>query len=149
MAYIADASLLRPGSIVRVEHPLSSSGRPTYPHDFIVVLIPRPLQVGSRIPLVGVSKIIDPSTADPAKHVEMKWLNRRGGDPDTGFTIRCHACMDFKHVLDVYRGTQYPLEVKAEFNRRFIRADRLQTVVATLNGWTRKVQSERERPPDK
>ena len=74
----------------------------------------------------------------------MKWLNRKGGDPETGFTTRCYACIDFKHALEVHQGNEFPLEVEADFNSRFIRADRMQTLIATLNAWTRKVQLERK-----
>ena len=140
MANRADASLLRPGSIVRVENPTSSSGRPTYAHYFVVLSVPEPLQVGSLIPLVGVSKIISPSAADPAKHVQMKWLNRKGGDPQTGFSTRCYACADFTHLLEVHAGTQFPLEVEATYEGRFITGDRLQTLVAVTNALALKVQ---------
>jgi hypothetical protein len=136
----SNASLLRPGSIVKIENPISSSGRPTYAHYFIVLSIPEPLEVGSIIPLVGVSKIIDPAAADPAKHVQMKWLNRKGGDPQTGFNTRCYACADFTHFLEVQKGTSFPFEVQAAYEGRFIQGDRLQTVVAMMNALARKSQ---------
>jgi hypothetical protein len=65
----------------------------------------------------------------------MKWLNRRGGDPETGFDKPCHACADFMNVLEVYRGSSFELEVQAEHRDKFIRAEKLQTVVATVNAW--------------
>ena len=140
-SYVADATHLEPGSIVRVEQPLSSSGKLTYPHFFIVLLIPEHVKAGDMIPCVGISSRVDPKSADPAKHVAMKWLNRRGGDPETGFTTPCFACMDFTHVLVVRAGSRYALEVAAEDSGRFIRADKLHTVVATMNAWTRKGQT--------
>jgi hypothetical protein len=143
LAYAADATELEPGSIVKVEKPLGSSGKPTYPHFFIVLSIPSPVDVGSRIPLVGVSSRIDPGGVDPAKHVLMKWLNRRGGDPETGFSSHCYACMDFTHILEVYEGPTFKLEVAAEHRGKFIRADRLQTVVAAMNAWARREQLRR------
>ena len=135
MAYIADARRLQPGSIVKVEKPLSSSGKPTYPHFFIVLSVPNEINPGMLIPLVGISSRIDSNSAAPAKHVVMKWLGRRGGDPETGFISLCHACMDFTHILEVYAGSQFPVEVAAEHSGKFIRADKLQTVVATMNKW--------------
>jgi hypothetical protein len=136
VAYQADATGLAPGSILLVEKPSSSSNRPTYPHYFIVLAIPEKLEPGARIPLVGISSRI--ATMDPALHVEMKWLDRRGGDPETGFSKRCHACVDFTHVLEVYKGTTFDLEIAAKDEGRYIRADRLQTVVALTNAWSRR-----------
>lgn len=72
MAYIADATQLEPGSIVKVEKPLSSAAKPTYPHFFVVLSVPDPLSVGDLISLAGISSRIDPKSADPAKHVAMK-----------------------------------------------------------------------------
>ena len=138
MAYSADATRLEPGSIVKVEKPLSSSGRPTYPHFFIVLSLPDEIKAGDIIPLVGISSRIDANGADPAKYVAMKWLNRKGGDPETGFTSPCHACMDFTHVLVVYTGRRFSLEVAAEHSGRFIRADKFHVVVAAMNAWGRK-----------
>ena len=68
----------------------------------------------------------------------MKWLNRKGGDPETGFNTRCYACADFTHVLEVESGTQVPLEVEATYEGRFITSDRLQTLVAVVNALARK-----------
>jgi hypothetical protein len=138
LAYIADATRLEAGSIVRVEKPLSSSGRPTYPHFFVILAMPEELKAGVKIPLVGVSSRIDPNSADPARHVPMKWLRRKGGDPETGFTSPCHACVDFTHVLTVYVGEQFASEVAAEHAGKFIRADKLHTVVAAMNAWARR-----------
>jgi hypothetical protein len=89
------------------------------------------------IPLVGVSSGIDPKAVDPARHVAMKWLARQGGDPETGFFKPCHACVDFTTVLDIYTGKLFPLEVGAEFQGRFIRAAKLQAVIAAFNAWAR------------
>ena len=141
MAHVADAIELAPGSIVKVEKPLSSAGTLTYPHFFIVLSVPDRLSPGDVIPLVGISSRIDPQSADPQKHVLMKWLNRRGGDPETGFSTRCYACMDFTHLLEVYAGDTFPLEVAAEHKSKFIRADKLQRVVGTMNAWTRRKQT--------
>ena len=143
MAYIADARRLQAGSIVKVEKPLSSSGKPTYPHFFIVLSIPDNLLPGELIPLVGISSRIDSKSTDPAKHVAMKWLNRKGGDPETGFDLPCHACMDFTHVLEIYEGTHFPTEVAADHSGKFIRAEKLQTVVATMNAWARRKSGNR------
>ena len=96
------------------------------------------MRPGDLIPLVGISSRIDPRWADPAKHVAMKWLDRRGGDPETGLDKRCYACVDFTHVLTVYSGNSFELEVAAEFKRKFIRADKLQAVVGTMNAWVRR-----------
>ncbi len=46
--------------------------------------------------------------------------------------------MDFTHVLDVYKGHVFPVEVAAEFKNKFIRADKLQTVVAAMNAYARR-----------
>jgi len=138
LPYIADASSLEAGSIVKIEKPFSSSGKPTYPHFFIVPAVAEPLEYGQSILLVGISSRIDPGEADPAKHVAMKWLNRRGGDPETGFVSPCYACMDFTHELEVYRGRVFELEVAADFRGRFIRAEKLRTVVSTLNAWVQR-----------
>ena len=121
-----------------VEKPLGSSGKPTYPHHFIVLSVPDPVKPGELIPLVGISSRIDPKSKDPAKHVAMKWLNRKGGDPETGFAKLCYACMDFTHVLEVYRGNSFSAEVAAEHTGHFIRADKLQAVVVTMNAWLRR-----------
>ena len=100
--------------------------------------MPDKLASGAIIPLAGVSSRINPDSTDPAKHVAMKWLNRRTGDPETGFTSPCYVCVDFTHVLHVYKGQHFPLEVAAEHSRKFIRADKLQAVVATMNAWMRR-----------
>ena len=47
MAYITDAKLLLAGSLVKIERPRSSSGKPTHPHFFIVLSMPDPISVGS------------------------------------------------------------------------------------------------------
>jgi hypothetical protein len=138
LSYFADATQLQPGSIVRVEMSLSSSGKPTYPHFFIVLDVPDLVQSGSIIPLIGISSRIESKSADPAKHVSMKWLNRKGGDPETGFDKPCHACMDFTHILTIYKGNIFHLEVAAEYQWKFIKADKLRTVVATMNNWNKR-----------
>jgi hypothetical protein len=46
---------LEVGSIVRIEKPTNSSGKPTSPHFFIVLTVPEPLKFGDLIPLVGIS----------------------------------------------------------------------------------------------
>jgi len=138
VAYIANASRLRAGSIIKLESPLSSTGKPTYPHFFVVVWIPVLPKPGDSIRLVGVSSSIPPYSIDPARHVAMKWLGRRGGDPETGFTRPCHACVDFTQKLTVYEGKTYQAEVAAEYLGRFVRAEKLQTIVATLNAQVRR-----------
>jgi hypothetical protein len=138
LPYIADATQLEPGSIVKVEEPESSSGKPTYPHFFIVLSVPDRIEPGERVPLVGISSRIDPHSADPAKHVPMKWLDRKGGDPETGFDKRCYPCADFTHVLPIYHGSIFVSEVAAEYKGKFIRDEKLQAVVATMNAWTRR-----------
>ena len=45
---------------------------------------------------------------------------------------------EFTHVLQVYAGEQFALEVSAEFRGRFVRADKLQTIAAAYNAWMRK-----------
>jgi len=95
------------------------------------------MRLGVTIPMVGISSRIDPGSADPAKHIPLKWLDRRGGDPETGLDRRCYACVDFTHVSTVYAGSNFALEVAAEHNRKFIRADKLQAIVAALNAWIR------------
>jgi hypothetical protein len=141
LSYRADATQIEAGSIVKIEKPANSSGKPTYPHFFIVLTVPEPLKIGDLIPLVGISSRIDSTSSDPAKHVAMKWLGRRGGDPETGLETRCYACVDFTHVLEVYSGSQFPLEVAAEHRGKYIRADKLQALVATMNAWTRRRSS--------
>jgi hypothetical protein len=138
LPYQADATQLEPGSIVKIEKPSSSSGKPTYPHFFIVLAISDRIGIGELIPLVGISSRIDPRSADPAKHVAMKWLDRKRGDPETGFDKPCYACVDFTHALAVYAGNIFDLEVAAEHKRKFIRADKLQAVVATMNAWIKR-----------
>ena len=134
----ADASRLEAGSIVRIENPVSSSGRATHGHYFIIVFIPASIRPGSLILLVGVSSSVPRTSLDPARHVAMKWLARPGGDPETGFSRLCHACVDFTHVLEVYAGEQFTLEVAAEHRGHFVRADKLQTIAAAYNAWMRK-----------
>jgi hypothetical protein len=140
VSYIADATRLTPGSIVKIERPVSSSGKPTYPHFFIVVFVPDQPKPGDVIRLVGVSSRIGSSDVDPAKHVAMKWLARKGGDPETGFDKPCHACADFLCRLIVTSGSSFPIEVEAEYRGKYIRADKLQAVVATVNAWNRRKQ---------
>jgi hypothetical protein len=100
--------------------------------------VPEQVRAGDQLPLVAVSSRIESRSADPAKHVAMKWLDRKGGDPETGFNRSCYAFMDFTHVLDVYKGHVFPVEVAAEFKNKFIRADKLQTVVAAMNAYARR-----------
>jgi hypothetical protein len=138
LPYSADATRLSPGSIVKIEQPLSSSGKPTYPHFFIVLDIPDQPKPGDVIRLVGISSRIAPDDVDPARHVVMKWLARKGGDPDTGFDKPCHACADFPHRLIVVAGNHFAAEVAAEHRGKFVRADKLQAVVATVNAWNRR-----------
>jgi hypothetical protein len=134
--YRADATSLEAGSIVKVERPLSSTGRSTHPHYFVMLFVPDTLRVGDLIPLVGISSSIP--IPDPRRHVMMKWLRRRGGDPDTGFDRPCHACVDFMHVLEVRQGEEFALEVVAAFEGRFVSAEKLQTIVALKNAWARR-----------
>jgi hypothetical protein len=136
--YIADATQLEAGSIIGIERPLSSAGKPTYPHLFVVLTIPDPLIIGVGIPLVGISSRINPKSADPARHVAMKWLARKGGDPETGLDRPCYACVDFMHGLHVYSGTTFDLEVAAAHAGKFVRQDKLQTIVAAANAWARR-----------
>jgi hypothetical protein len=103
-----------------------------------VLSVPEPIKVGDLIPLVGISSRVGPNTADPARHVAMRWLERRGGHPETGFANPCYACVDFTHVLQVRAGEIYGTEVSAEFNRKFVAAEKFQTLVATMNAWTRR-----------
>ena len=100
--------------------------------------MPDDLHLGDVIPLVGISSRIDPKSADPAKHVAMRWLNRPGGHPETGFSKPCCVCMDFTHLLEVYAGEDRKLEVSAEFRGKNVAADKFQTIVATMNAWTRR-----------
>lgn len=134
MEYRSDATRLEPGSIVKVERPLSSSGGPTHPHFFVVLFTPDLVQVGDLIPLAGISSTI--TSADPRRHVIMKW--RRGGDPDTGFDRPCYACVDFMHVLKVTKGLLFNLEVAASNQGRFVSAEKLQTIVALRNAWAKR-----------
>jgi hypothetical protein len=133
VGFFADASKLEEGFIVRVEKPRSSIGTAAHPHFFIVTRIPLVVRPGDLIQLVGVSSTIPPHALDPSRHIAMRWLAQRGGDPETGFTRRCYACVDFPHVLEVYQGKKFALEVEAEFQRKFVRADKLQTIVAAVN----------------
>ena len=68
----------------------------------------------------------------------MKWQNRPNGDPETGLKVPCHACVDFTHVLRVRKGEQFALEVEAEFEGKFIRAEKLQTLAGLVNAWARR-----------
>ena len=136
MEYIADATGLAAGSIVKLEKPLNSTGNPTHPHFFIVVLIPDNVKPGDFIRLVGVSSSIPPASVDPARHIAMKWMGRAGGNPETGFSRPCHACVDFPQRIEVYQGIRFSKEVAAHHQGHFIRADKLQTIIATINAWT-------------
>lgn len=137
MPYAADASRLRPGSIVKVESPTSSSGKVTYPHFFVVLYVPEPVRVGARIPLVGISSRIGAESADPSLHVAMKWSNRKGGDPETGLSKPSFACVDFAHFLTIKAGEEFDFEVDAEYRSKFVKADKMQTIIALANAWAR------------
>lgn len=52
--------------------------------------------------------------------------------------MRCYACADFTHLLEVQRGKVFPLEVAVDYRGKFIRADKLQTLVAVVNAWVRR-----------
>jgi hypothetical protein len=134
--YRCDAAKLEPGSIVKVEKPLSSTGRTTHPHYFVVLQTPEMPKAGDLIPLLGISSTL--TATDPQRHVAMKWLRRRGGDPDTGFDRPSFACVDFMHVLEVRKGTDFPLEVTASFQGKFISVEKLQAVIALKNAWSRR-----------
>jgi len=135
VAFIADASKLRHGSIVEIQNPLSSSGASTHRHFFVVVRLPKNLKVGDKIFLVGISSSVSPENIDPALHVAMKWLGRPGGDPQTSLSKPCFACVNFTHLLEVYAGDDFPLEVRAEFRGKAIRSDKHQTIAALLDAW--------------
>lgn len=134
-----------PGDIVRIERPLKSSGEPTYAHDFVVLFVPEALNVGDEIPCLGVTSRI---ACDPERHVEMRWASRRGGHPDTGFSKPCRTDVTFRHLLVVRAGPTFPLQVEAEFSRRFIRRDHFHAVVALLNAYNRKQLLSRTKPHD-
>ena len=138
MAYLVGAQRITPGAIVKIERPLSSSGKPTTPHFFVVLTGPEQPNEGDFFFLMGVSSRIDPKSADPARHVSMKWLNRKGGDPETGFTKPCFACADFTHVLPVRSGKTYKVEVEAEYAGKYISPDKLQALVAVMNAYNRR-----------
>jgi hypothetical protein len=129
---------LQVGALVWVEAPRNSAGGTTYPHFFVVLTLPDWPRVGDLIPLVGITSRVSSENLDPAKHVTMKWLNRRGGDPETGFTKPCVADVTFTHVLEVEAGAAGTLEVDAEFAGKFIRADKLHTIVALVNARARR-----------
>ena len=145
MAFACDATKLRPGSIVLVEHPVGPSGRPTYPHFFIVMQLPESLNVGDQIPCLGVTSRISAAAFDPELHLPMRWLNRKGGDPTTGFTKPCAASVVFRHTLMVKSGDAYPIEVEARHEGKFIKSDHFQSLVAMLNAYNRKLLL--RRPP--
>jgi hypothetical protein len=135
VAYIADASRIRAGSIVKVEKPLSSSGQFTYPHFFVVLSAPDKPQIGDLFVMIGVSSRINSDSADPAKHVAMKWLDRKGGDPETGFDRPSFACADFVCIQEAYDGEEHPIELAVEFRGKFVRPGKLQTLIALMNAW--------------
>ena len=138
MGYVADASKLKPGSVVKVEKPQSSTGTATHPHFFIVLHMPERPQTGDCLLLVGVSSTIASDVLDPARHIAMKWHAGRSGDSETGFFKPCYACVEFTHVLEVREGEEFALEVNAEFQKKFIRAEKLRTLVAAVNAWASK-----------
>jgi hypothetical protein len=140
LAYFADATRLESGSIIKIEKPISSSGKPTYPHFFVVLSVPDTIIPGNVIPLVGISSRVASKSANPKRHISMKWLNRSGGDPETGLDKPCYACVEFSYLLEVYRGSKFSLEVAAEHTGKFIRAEKLQTLAAAVNAWTERNQ---------
>ena len=145
MAFAADAARLRPGDIVLVEKPLGSSGHATSPHFFIVMHVPDPLRVGDRIPCLGITSRTADDAFDPERHVRMRWLSRRGGDPTTGLSKPSVASVTFRHVLLVEAGEVFALEAAAEHRGKFIRADHFQTLTAVANAYNRKLQQ--QQPP--
>src|SRR5436309_120153 len=100
----------------------------THAHFFIVLLKPIYLKAGSKILLVGVSSSIAPDAVDPALHLKMKWLNRTGGDPDTGFDKLCYACVQFQQTLEVFESDDFPLAMRAEYRGKKISHEHFQTL---------------------
>ena len=144
MAFECDASALRPGSIVLIEKPLSSSGRPTYPHYFVVMHVPEPLNVGDRVPCLGITSRVPDEAFDPEQHVSMRWLNRKSGDPATGLSKPSVATVNFRHTLTVKAGRVHRLEVDARHEGKYIKADHFHALTALANAYNRKLMLERE-----
>lgn len=144
MAFACDASKLRPGDVVLVEKPAGSSGQTTYPHFFIVLSVPEPLKVGDAIPCVGITSRVSSESFDPERHVRMRWLGRKGGDPATGLDRPSVADITFRHILSVKAGTAQPLEAEAEHRGKYIKADHFQALVAAINAYNRKLLLQRK-----
>jgi len=101
--------------------------------------VPGPLNVGDKLPCLGVTSRISAEAFDPELHVQMRWLNRRGGDPTTGLTKPCVASVVFRHTLVVKAGELYPLEVDARYEGRFVKADHFQSLAVALNAYNHKL----------
>jgi hypothetical protein len=145
MPFECDAEGLRVGAIVLIESPLSSAGTPTYPHYFVVVHVPQRLVAGSRIGCVGVSSRISDAAFDPELHVPMRWMDRKNGHPETGFSKPCHAVIAYPQALEVTEGEDGSLVVAAKHDRKFVRADHLQAIMSLSAARHRKRQIEQER----
>ena len=130
--FIADAQLLKAGSIIQIENPLGTTGRATHAHFFVVVSRPAILQVGDTIFTVGVSSTILRDSFDHRFHIPMKWLARKGGDPETGFDRPCYAIFDFIHILTVVKGSAFPPQVAAQHAGRFVRSDKAAAIAAAF-----------------
>ena len=139
MAFICDASKLRPGDIVLIEKPQAPSGQPTHPHFFVIMNVPDSLKVGDQIPCLGITSKTSTEAFDPEQHVHMRWLARRGGDPSTGLSKPSVAKVTFQHTLVVKRGSSNRLEVDGEHRGKYVKADHFQAITAVLNSFNRKL----------
>jgi len=142
-----DARTLVPGDLVLIQTPDDPTGKPTYPHFFVVMFVPEPVKLGDHIPCLGVTSRMSDEQFDPEQRLRLPWLNRKGGHPSTGLDKPSVAKVTFRHTLTVEAGQDFPLEVAAQHRGKFIPFRDFQSLTAIANAYNRKLMLSRGPQP--
>jgi hypothetical protein len=148
--YRADASLLVPGSIVRLRNPLSSSGKPTGPHWFVILDAPAVLAAHApELTGIGCTSTFRDDWFDARRHLRIPHAAKPNGHSMTGFTVPTLACVDWTHPIPVrIDGFQFDVEVDVDDDdARVLPVADLVKLKALFDSWEKSPKSPPDRKP--
>lgn len=150
MYYRADASLLVPGSNVRLRNPLSSSGKPTGPHWFVILDAPAVLAAHApELTGIGCTSTFRDDWFDARRHLRIPHAAKPNGHSMTGFTVPTLACVDWTHPIPVrIDGFQFDVEVYVDDDdARVLPVADLVKLKALFDSWEKSPKSPPDRKP--
>lgn len=110
-----NAEKIVPGSIVNVANPLSSSGKVTGPHWFIIIQNPR--RGDGSVLGIGCTSSFYSDSLNPKVHLAIPYAPH--GHPATGFRKPTVACADWAYPIRLTEdGIDFDWEIAAD-NREF------------------------------